>query len=276
MKAIVNRPVVSMHGTPDKDTSLVDEVLYGMIVTVDEFLPDRWCRITTEYRYQGYTTLDELLLLNEQIPDWDNVHKMRIHQSYADILSEPRVQGVRLMEIPRGGLIGVQMPVIIQNGWVKVRLADGRSGYMKETFLEEIRTINAMSEDEIRSNVIETAKSYLGTQYRWGGKSPLGIDCSGLTSISYLINGILTYRDASIEDGFPVKKIAFSDRKPGDLLYFKGHIAMLTDLNRYIHSTGRTGSDGVVMNSLDPADADYREDLANGLLAVGSVFPLKG
>ena len=123
-----------------------------------------------------------------------------------------------------------------------------------------------------RNQVVKTAKSYLGTQYRWGGKSPLGIDCSGLTSISYLINGIITYRDAKIVEGFAVHEIKFEEKKPADLLYFKGHIAMMIDGKRYIHSTGRTGSDGVVINSLDPKDSDYREDLAKGILAVGSVF----
>ena len=41
---------------------------------------------------------------------------------------------------------------------------------------------------------------------------------------------------------------------------------------RYIHSTGRAGDDGVVINSLDPAAPDYREDLAQGILEIGSIF----
>ena len=41
---------------------------------------------------------------------------------------------------------------------------------------------------------------------------------------------------------------------------------------RYIHSTGRAGSDGVVINSLNPKDADYREDLASAIKQIGSIF----
>ena len=41
---------------------------------------------------------------------------------------------------------------------------------------------------------------------------------------------------------------------------------------RYIHSTGKAGSGGVVVNSFRPGDDDYREDLAGNLLAVGSIF----
>jgi len=159
-----------------------------------------------------------------------------------------------------------------QAGWAKVMLADGRFGYVIDGFLEDPRSACNVSQDRLRQQLVETAMQYLGTQYRWGGKSPLGIDCSGLTSIAYLINGILIYRDAKIVEGFPIHEIAFKDRKPGDLLFFKGHIAMVIDERRYIHATAKMGSNGVVINSLCPKDKDYREDLAKGILAVGSVF----
>ena len=44
--------------------------------------------------------------------------------------------------------------------------------------------------------------------------------------------------------------------------------------DKYVHSTARVSSDGVVINSLNPADPDFRADLREKLLAVGSVFPL--
>ncbi|MFQ9395879.1 MAG: NlpC/P60 family protein [Lachnospiraceae bacterium] len=54
--------------------------------------------------------------------------------------------------------------------------------------------------------MVASAREFLGTQYRWGSKSSQGIDCSGLAFVSYLDNGLLIYRDASIEAGYPVKK----------------------------------------------------------------------
>ena len=118
----------------------------------------------------------------------------------------------------------------------------------------------------------ETALSYLGTHYRWGGKTPVGIDCSGLVSMSYLLNGVVIWRDAQIRESFPVHPIPRSCKKPGDLLFFPGHVAMYLGQERFIHSTARAGSDGVVLNSLDPAAPDYREDLDKGMTAVGSIF----
>ena len=53
---------------------------------------------------------------------------------------------------------------------------------------------------------------------------------------------------------------------------FPGHVALYLGEGRYIHSTGAAASGGVVINSLEPSDPLYREDLVKCLYAVGSVF----
>ena len=128
------------------------------------------------------------------------------------------------------------------------------------------------SEDAFRAAVCEQAKKYMGTEYRWGGKSGRGIDCSGLVSSAYMQCGVLIYRDAKIIEGWPMHEVAFENKKPGDALFFPGHVALYLGEGRYIHSTGAAASGGVVINSLEPDDPLYREDLVKCLYAVGSVF----
>lgn len=133
------------------------------------------------------------------------------------------------------------------------------------------------SEGRFREQLETEARRYLGVQYRWGGKSSQGIDCSGLTCTAYMKSGVLIYRDASIADGFPVRRISREDAlaerlRKGDLLYFPGHIAMYLGGGKYIHSTAHVGSGGVVINSLREGDADYRADLRESLYAAGGVF----
>jgi len=151
-------------------------------------------------------------------------------------------------------------------------LPDGREGYTKESYLGTWYAGHSFSETEFRQRVCDTALTYLGAHYRWGGKSPLGIDCSGLAFMSYWLNGVAIYRDAHIRPDFPVHEIPRSEMKQGDLLFFPGHVAIYLGDGRYVHSTGKSGSDGVVLNSLNPADPDYREDLDKGMTAVGSIF----
>ncbi|MCD8398702.1 MAG: serine hydrolase [Lachnospiraceae bacterium] len=141
------------------------------------------------------------------------------------------------------------------------------ANFFRERFLS-----NIPEEESFRANLVESARAYLGVQYRWGGKSALGLDCSGLVFMSYLENGVLIYRDAKIVEGYPVKKISREQLKPGDLIFFPGHVAMYLGEDRYIHSTAYKATPYVTINSLNPADEDYRDDLAHGITACGSVF----
>ena len=84
--------------------------------------------------------------------------------------------------------------------------------------------------------------------------------------------GVLIYRDAKLVEGWPMHKIPLEQAKRGDALYFPGHIALYLGEGRYIHSTGAAASGGVVINSLEPDDPLYREDLVKCLYAVGSIF----
>ena len=147
---------------------------------------------------------------------------------------------------------------LLQPGWRRVFLPDGmgglREGYMRSRFLEPCQgqerwrkwapqrstvlteRIDAVSQSEpkeqedadalrseeaFRKSIVQTAYSYLGTQYRWGGKTACGIDCSGLAFMSYFRNGILIWRDAAIKEGYPVHEIPIEQAKPGDLLFFR-------------------------------------------------------
>ena len=128
------------------------------------------------------------------------------------------------------------------------------------------------SEEAFRRAVCQTARKYLGVQYRWGGKAWDGLDCSGLVSDVYMQNGVLIYRNAQIRPGWPVRAIPRAAMQPGDALYFPGHIALYLGEQLYIHSTGAAASGGVVLNSLDPASSLYRADLDEKLTAVGTIF----
>ncbi len=291
--AVVTEPVSTIYEGPfaekesegRKVSAIADEGLCGMLLEVTGEAADGYLPVRTFYGYTGFIPVRDVRLLSPaEGRAWEASDLWVTEALCLDVLSVPAVEGVRLLSLFRGSLVEVLSHESEGAGWAKVRLADGREGYARDQYLGEkkfsqegvfeggIVQRKAAEEESFRRDLVETAKAYLGVQYRWGGRSTSGIDCSGLTSESYMLNGILTYRDARIVEGYPVREIKREDMKPGDLLYFPGHIAMYVGEGRYIHSTGMAGNSGVVYNSLRPEAADYRQDLAEGLYAVGSIF----
>jgi hypothetical protein len=124
---------------------------------------------------------------------------------------------------------------------------------------------NNKSESELRKSVSETAKAFLGVQYRWGGRTMAGIDCSGLCFNAYRFNGINIWRDADITLSPNIRKIDHKNAKTGDLMFFKGHIAMYLGNNEIIHSTASKGK--VVIEHFDENSPLY-----NIFICVGTAF----
>ncbi len=270
MKAIVNVSVCSLLAKPTRQSTLVDEALYGMVVEILEEPVKGWYKVRTHYRYEGFAEACDLLF--EGVESWENLPKATVYyKNTCDVLAEPKVQGYFMLSVTRGGVVS---PVgEAENGWQKVCLADGREGFMPAAILAPYYD-KPMSDHEptLRQALVDAALTYQGTHYRWGGKSPLGIDCSGLVSMAYMLCGILIYRDADIREGFPIREISLEEVRTGDLLFFPGHVAMYMGNGRYCHSTGKNGDNGFAINSLNPKHPDYRADLKEKITQVGTYF----
>lgn len=319
---IYDLPQTIKEGEAGLVSTIGDEGLYGQacqvrtapggVTAAGVLLPPDVAEVVSFYGYRGYVDRRELQFVREE-ELWEYLGADLVLVGRAtDVLSLPKVQGVRMLELERGGVLRRQHETAEEaeahKGWAKVLLTDGRTGYVRDVALEPVRyemtavfsqreglafndalaealTTTAErlvpdavarwyggSEDAFRAAVCAQAKKYRGTEYRWGGKSGRGIDCSGLVSSAYMQCGVLIYRDAKIVEGWPMHEVAFEDKKPSDALFFPGHVALYLGEGRYIHSTGAAVSGGVVINSLEPEDPLYRDDLVKSLYAVGSVF----
>lgn len=271
MRAVVTAPICPLMSGPSYQCERVDEALGGMTVEVLEDTGTAWRLVRTHYGYTGYAPEACLLFGEETAARWERREKKVVLQGTCDVLAAPDVAAWQVASLARGDLVAPRGEA--QEGWQQVLLPGGQEGYLRSSFLGQYHTSPVYEDEEgMRSALVDAALAYRGTHYRWGGKSPMGIDCSGLCSMAYLLCGVIIWRDAAIREGYPIRPIPRENMRPGDLLFFPGHVAMYLGDGRYIHATARAGDDGVVINSLRPGHADYRADLAGSLTAVGSIF----
>lgn len=250
--------------------NISDELLSGWLVTIQE-CQGNFRKIVTEYGYSGWLRKSDIRNITQrEIYNWDlnTQPTLMLTQRLTDVLTAPKVQSCIISTLFMGSVVSPCGAPL--DGWQNIQLADGTCGYVPAIALSA-PTKQPQCNPELRSSILDYALSYLGTQYRWGGKTHIGIDCSGLTFMSYFMCGILIYRDAAIKAGYPIHEIPFAQIKPADLLYFPGHVALYLGGGKYIHCTGNLKNFGCVINSLNPADPDYRPDLAESLYAIGSI-----
>ena len=100
-----------------------------------------------------------------------------------------------------------------------------------------------------KENLVETALLYLNSPYLWGGKTPFGIDCSGLTQMVYKLNGHKLLRDAS-QQATQGEALSFiEESEPGDLAFFDNnegviiHVGIIMKDNYIIHAHGKVRID---------------------------------
>ncbi len=100
-----------------------------------------------------------------------------------------------------------------------------------------------------KTNLLTTAYQYLNAPYQWGGKTPFGVDCSGLSQMVYKINGHTLPRNAADQSALGEVLSFVEESSPGDLAFFDDeegritHVGIIMKDNHIIHAHGKVRID---------------------------------
>jgi hypothetical protein len=89
-----------------------------------------------------------------------------------------------------------------------------------------------------KNHFLDNIKLYLNTKYLWGGNSPKGLDCSALVQELLKFNNIYCPRDSKDQKKFFRKEISIQNIRKGDLLFWKGHVAIALSNKKLVHAFG--------------------------------------
>ena len=201
---------------------IVTQLLFGELVTVHEInIP--WAKITTTSdNYSGYIDHKHVLELTEQ-----GAQNHLSSSSYSINRESEIISYYGKQRICRGSFFPIDQ---------------------EEFIIGSINYSQNIIHPTIESTILALAKDYINTPYLWGGKSPFGIDCSGITQVIFSLIGIQLPRDASQQVEFGTL-VSFKDAQPGDIAFFnnkKGnitHVGILDGEGYIIHAAGHVRKD---------------------------------
>lgn len=272
-------PLLAQDGTLD------DEVIYGL--TVKAIPSGDVVFLDMPYGQDPTDKANVQLVSPEEAQRWKASITHQVIAPFADIQPEARTSSYPpIITLPRGAYLRIGAVNPDDERYVQAELFGGVKGWVRKPLVRPVRTWNADGEDQTRANLVKDILLYLGTSYRWGGRTPEGVDCSGLIHAVYNLNGLEVWRNSRPRYGFPLalKHVPGTEQdthtletlksvKPGDTIHFSGHVGMYLGGGKFIHANGKDFSTTIA--SLISGDEGYREDIArpSAINTFATAFP---
>ncbi|PWB80556.1 MAG: peptidase P60 [Methylocystaceae bacterium] len=207
--------VADLKREPRPDARLDTQALYGETVVVyDEEEGWAWAQLERDH-YVGWIAANVLWSRIEQ-----PTHRIRTPRSF--VYPRPDIKDPPLLALP----LGAEVEIVGERDAFAVT-KDG--GFIYRRHLAGL--------DERVADFVSVAETLIGAPYLWGGKSSLGVDCSGLVQTSLAFAGVEAPRDTDLQEvelGRPLEE--GEPLRRGDLVFWKGHVGIMQDAARLLHA----------------------------------------
>lgn len=227
-------PVAALHKTADQSSERQSECLFGEELTIFEETKDFGWAQSRKDGYVGYIAREAFSTTCAKASH--RIIKPRSFQYAGPDLRSPMIAPLSI-----GSNLNV-MDEVETRGTLYALLDNGF--FVVSSHIADI--------EQTIKDYVAIAESLIYTPYLWGGASGLGIDCSGLVQLSMMMAGKTVLRDTDMQSTTIGREISRNDGlKRGDLVFWKGHVAIMADQQNIIHANG--ASMDVKVEPLDTA-----------------------
>lgn len=220
-------PVTGLKRAPRHDAPTDTELLFGETVLLFEDNGEGWGWVQADLDgYVGYAPMQSL----SPVPA-AATHRVRVPRTFrypgADMKLPP------LDTLSMGSLVSV-VGETSTRGTDYALLADSAAVILG----------HLLPVDDAASDYVAVAETMIHAPYLWGGRSGFGVDCSGLVQLAMGMAGTAVPRDTDMQEasiGVALDEDWRSaDLRRGDLIFWKGHVAIMTDASTILHANGHS------------------------------------